>query len=70
MLDDLAALAPSILVCVGCAIAVGALLRHEMGPAASRRAADESSDISADALIDGTSQAPTQCDGAGHAASR
>lgn len=58
MLDDLAALAPSILVCIGCVIAVRALLRHEMGAVASRRAADESSDISADALIDGRSQAP------------
>jgi hypothetical protein len=40
MLKDLAAVTPSLLVCGAFLIAVGAFLRHEMGPRRARRARD------------------------------
>lgn len=59
MLDDLAALAPSIIVCVGFAVAVAAFIRHEMRRAGRGTAADASADISPDTMIDGRDQAPS-----------
>ena len=46
MLEDLAALAPPLLVCAAFLIAVVAFLRHEMGASRRRRDHDAPADIS------------------------
>ena len=47
MAQDLAAVAPSAIVCVAFLIGVGLLLRHELGPKRrARRAADAARDES------------------------
>ena len=48
MLNDLAALAPSLLVCAAFLIAVGWFLRHEMAGRAQRRAARDDAAIAQD----------------------
>lgn len=65
--NDLAVLAPPLLVCVAFLIAVGAFLRHEMGGSRRRRDRDASDDISRDDTIPDTagSQPSTQSDDEG-----
>jgi hypothetical protein len=64
VLQDLAVLAPPLLVGTAFLIAVGAFLRHEMGASRRRRDQDASADISGDDTIPHTasSDASTQSD--------
>jgi hypothetical protein len=61
---DLTVLAPPLLVGAAFLIAVGAFLRHEMGPSRRRRDQDAPDDISRDGTIPdtATSEASAQSD--------
>jgi hypothetical protein len=51
MLNDLAALAPPLLMCAAFLIAVAAFLRHEMRRGDRESATDDAADISPDSMI-------------------